>query len=311
MARDLGRLAPVAWLLIALGCGPTVRPPEPPSEPGSVTKQQDRGKLVPSTVGRQIMVGEMCPQGAGGRPAVTPLVMRGATWTDAQADLSNVVERGGVPRFVVFGVDGKHAGIFDTVGLTDVGLGQAVASGTYTGAAPCTSDAGNGQRSEEVLCTPATGGCGLAVGELSRPDEPPMDTTFTMGGACISGDALAVDIDGDGKMESFPLAGILDGVRSPAHEWTAAPTATAACKPTFQIYNLRLAPPPEPGKPANPKHVVTLHVLGVLDLDGDGRREVVVAFEFPTVRTIAVYSATASPQRLELAGEGTSFPHLN
>ena len=47
-----------------------------------MTKQVDKGKLTPSALGRQIMVGEMCPQGAGGRPAVTPLVMRGASWTD-------------------------------------------------------------------------------------------------------------------------------------------------------------------------------------------------------------------------------------
>jgi hypothetical protein len=276
-----------------------------------VTKQLDKGKVLPSAVGRQIMVGEMCPQGAGGRPAVTPLVMRGASWTDAAADLSYVVERGGVPRFVVFGTDGKNAGVFDTVGLTDVGLGQSVASGTYTGASPCTSDAGNGQRSEEVLCTPATGGCGLAVGELARPDEPPMSTKFTAGGACMSGDVLVVDIDGDGKVESFPLVNVLDGVRSPAHEWTATTAASAACKASFQVYNLRLAPPPEPGKAVNPKHIVTLHVMGVIDLDGDGRRELVLAFEFPTVRTIAVYSAVGQSQRLELVGEGTSFPHYN
>ncbi|HWU88235.1 MAG TPA: hypothetical protein VN253_13200, partial [Kofleriaceae bacterium] len=61
-------------------------------------------------VGRQVVVGEMCPQAAGGRPAVAPLVMRSGTWTDAAAELANAVERGSVPRFAVFGVDGKVAG---------------------------------------------------------------------------------------------------------------------------------------------------------------------------------------------------------
>ena len=51
-----------------------------------------------------------------------------------------------------------------------------------------------------------------------------------------------------------------------------------------------------------------MDVLGVADLDGDGRREVILALRFPTVRTIVVYAATESAQRLELAGENTSFP---
>ena len=50
-----------------------------------------------------------------------------------------------------------------------------------------------------------------------------------------------------------------------------------------------------------------MSVMGVLDLDGDGRVELVIALKFPSVRTIAIYSATGSPQRLELAGEGEAF----
>jgi hypothetical protein len=259
--------------------------------------------------GRQIVVGEMCPQGAAGRPAVAPLVMRTGTWTDAQAELANVVERGSVPRFVVFGVDGKVAGVFDTLGLTELGNRQQVASGTYVGGMPCTADAGKGQRTEDPRCAPATGGCGIAVGELARPDDPPPIPAFQTGGACLAGDALAVDIDGDGALEQVPLASVLDGVRSPAAEWSAAPAAPAgaACKPTFELYDVRLTPVAEPGKPIDPKHVVGLDVLGVIDLDGDGRRELVLALKFPTVRTIAVYTAPESARRLELAGEAQSF----
>ena len=51
------------------------------------------------------------------------------------------------------------------------------------------------------------------------------------------------------------------------------------------------------------------YLLGVVDLDGDGRKEIVLALRFPTVRTIVVYSATSSPQRLELVGEAQSFQH--
>ena len=51
-----------------------------------------------------------------------------------------------------------------------------------------------------------------------------------------------------------------------------------------------------------------LDVLGVVDLDGDGRRELVLALRFPTVRSIVVYSPVQSAQRLALVGESTSFP---
>lgn len=122
----------------------------------------------------------------------------------------------------------------------------------------------------------------------------------------MSGNELAVDIDGDGKIESFPISGALDGTRAPAAEWSASPTATATCKPTFQLYDLKLAPEPRPGKPAE-KGLVVIDVLGVIDLDADGRRELVLSMRFPTVRTIVVYTATSSPQRLELAGEATGF----
>jgi hypothetical protein len=253
------------------------------------------------------MIGEMCPQGAGGRPAVAPLVMRTVSWNDNATDVTNVVERGGVPRFAVFGVDGKIAGVFDTLGIADIGLQQSVASGTYVGASPCTSDAGKGARTEDPKCAPATGGCGIAIGELGRAEDPPPIANYPTGGACLSGDSIAMDIDGDGAVESFPLSGVLDGVRSPAAEWSAGPTVGAQCTPTFELYDIRLTPPPDPGKPLDPKHTVKLSVLGVVDVDSDGRREVVLSLEFPTVRTIVVYTSTGSPQRLELAGEGMPF----
>ncbi len=263
------------------------------------------------------MVGEMCPQGAGGRAAVAPLLMRSVGWTDAAADISATVERGSVPRFVVFGVDGKMAGVFDTMGVVDVGLPEQVASGTYAGAPPCTyatqaharPAAGEiATRAEDPKCGAATGGCGLAVGEITHPDEPASTPSWATSGSCVAGDQLIVDIDGDGKPEAFPLSGLLDGIRGPNAEWTASPNAVPDCTPQFQNYNVHLAAEPEAGKVVDPKATVELDVLGVVDLDGDGRYELVLALRFPTVRSIVVYSATASPQRLELAGEATSFP---
>jgi hypothetical protein len=312
MATDRLWRRGVAWACLSLaiglgsGCGPTVKPPMPPGEPGPVARTERTS--APVKGGRQVMIGEMCPTGVAGRPGLAPLVMRTAFWSDKAAEVQAVVERGGVPRFAVFGVDGKVAGIFESLGLTDVGLQQTVATGSYVGAAPCTADAGGGNRTEDPKCGVATRGCGIAVGELGRAEDPPPIPSYTTGGVCLSGDAIAVDIDGDGIVESFPLAGVLDGVRSPSQEWTAAPTAGAACKPAFELYDVRIAPPPEPGKSqVDPKHIITLAVLAVVDVDGDGRKELVMSFDFPTVRTIVVYTATGSPTRLELAGEGQPF----
>jgi hypothetical protein len=314
MAYDRGGLPRVAWLALFLvigACGPVVKPPSPPPEPGPI------GKVGPTPIrggGRQVMVGEMCPQGAAGRPAVAPLVMRSVQWTDNAGEVAAAVERGSVPRFVVLGVDGKLAGMFDTLGLVDIAPNQSVASGTYAGASPCTyaaaAKAGSGPvatRGEDPKCGQATGGCGLAIGELSHPDEPPETSTYATGGACLSGDELAVDIDGDGRLEQFPLATVLDGIRGPAAEWSAAPTANATCTPAFHLYDVKLVPEAEAGKPSDAKGTVVLDVLGVVDLDGDGRKELVLALKFPTVRSIVVYSAIESPLRLTLVGEAVSF----
>ena len=307
MAKDRGKLPRVAWVvaLVALeGCGPSVRPDKPFPEESVARRER---VPPPPRSGRQVLVGELCPQGAAGRPAVAPLLLRTTQWTDATTELTNAVERGSASRFVAFGVDGKIAGVFDTMGLAEISLGQSVAAGTYVGGPPCTSDAGQGQRAEDPRCGSATNGCGLAVAELARPDDPPETPAYQTGGACLSGDALAVDVDGDGVAEVFPLSGALDGIRGPAQEWPANPNLTASCPPKFVLYDVRLVPEAQAGKPPDPRAVVTLDLLGVIDLDGDGRKELVIALRFPTVRTIVVYSATSSPGRLELLGEAQSF----
>jgi hypothetical protein len=312
LALDRGLWPRVAWL-VTVACAPTMKGPEPPPEaaPGVVNK------LSPAPSGREVMVGEICPEGAGSSPAVAPLLVRNVGWSDNATDLGAVLERNSVPRFSVFGTDGKLAGAFDTMGVVDVGLPQMVASGSYAGASPCSfgapvkaqNDPGVIKtRTEDPKCMAATHGCGLAVGPITHGEEAVELPQYVTGGACISGDQLAVDIDGDGRIESFPLAGVLDGIRGPAQEWSASPTATAACTPSFALYDIKLVRAPEPKKPADPKATVTMDVLGVVDLDGDGRRELVIALRFPTTRSIVVYSASEMAQRLELAGESTSFP---
>ncbi|MBA3542202.1 MAG: hypothetical protein H0T79_21485 [Deltaproteobacteria bacterium] len=310
MELDRGPSPRVAWLsafaVALVGCGPTFNVAGPPPEPGPVAKTQLPPR--PTTNGRHVIVGEMCPQGAGGRPAVAPLVMRGVQWTDNPKEIGYTVERGSTPRFVVFGIDGKPAGVFDTIGLADIGLSQPIASGAYVGAGPCSADAGNAQRVDDPRCLATLGGCGIAVSELARPDDPPETPVLQTGTACLAGDTLAVDIDADGAFEAFPIGQVLDGIRGPTAEWTAAPAQAAPCTGSFQLYDVRLDRKPDAGKAADPKSTVMLDVLAVVDLDGDSRKELILALRFPTVRSIVVYSPLESAQRLELVGEGTSFP---
>lgn len=305
----------VAWSAAAFaisGCGPSFKAPPPPPEKPATIVNNSVGSATPS--GRRVVVGEMCPDGAAGRPAIAPLMMRTVGWIDTLAEVAAVVERGSVPRFTVYGVDGRPAGAFATLGVVEVGPRQPVASGTYAGAPPCSSaiaikptSGAVATRSPEPKCEAATHGCGIAVGALTNPGDPPAAPAFATGGACVSGGQLVVDIDGDGGPEAFALTGVLDGIRQPAAEWTAAPSASETCKPTFQLYDVQLVRAPDPGKSVDRKSTVALDVLGVVDLDGDGWRDLVLALKFSTVRTIVVYTPSATPQRLTLAGEATSF----
>lgn len=291
------------FLFLAAGCGPTVRPDGPASEP-TPTVRMERPPIK-TTNGRHVVIGELCPAAAAGRPAVLPLVMRNVTWTDKVEEIASIVEHGSTPRFVVIGATGKQAGVFDTVGLEDGAPGTPpIANGTYVGAAPCVGADG---KTEDPACARATGGCGLALGEIARSSDDPPDTPkFQLADFCVANNALVVDIDGDGAPETFAIDEVLDGIHSPTAEWTASAKPGAACsagKP--QLYDAPVAITGKDAKP-DPRAGVLVSVLAVTDLDGDGRKEVVLLVQFPTVRSLVVYSPLDMAQRLELVGEGAA-----
>jgi hypothetical protein len=127
---------------------------------------------------------------------------------------------------------------------------------------------------------------------------------LSVGGACLSGESLTVDIDGDGAAESFPLGGFIDAVRAPAEEVLAAPVVGVACDPSFALYDHVIVPPPEDPEAADdPRYHVTVDIVAVADLDGDGRHEVAVSYRYAQGRTLALYSAIAQAGRLERVGE--------
>jgi hypothetical protein len=249
----------------------------------------------------------MCLEGAGGRPGVAPLLVHGIGWSSDADDVEAALQRS-VRAFAVLGLDGTRAGVFEVLGAADVGLPSEVAIGSYSGRSPCAPYSEDGGAKADETCVKATGACGLAIGSIDdaggKDDVPDLD----VGTACLSGDSLLIDVDGDGATESFPLATFIDTVRAPAEEVLAAPVVGPSCKASFALYDLTIIPEPEdPKAPDDPRYHVVIDIDGVVDLDGDGRREVIVSFRYEEGRTLVIYSALQQAGRLELVGEAVPW----
>lgn len=287
MRLDLATLATVAS---AIACRPSFQPEPPGAEPTPVMETHRPG----SQAGRGAVLAELCLDGADGRPALAPLVMRAVSWSTDRDELEAALARGQASVFAVASFDGKRAGRFSVLGAAD---GGAVALGSYAGGPPC-APGGVVDAVADRACLAARRGCGVALaplaaagGLLDEEREPP---ELVVGGACVAGAELAVDIDGDGVLERFPLAGFLDSGRAPEAEVSAANGGAATCAPRFASYGVAL-----PGDGVK----VEADVLAVLDVDGDGWRELVLGLRYPDRKTVAIYSATESVARLTLVGE--------
>lgn len=287
------------------GCPRSQAPEGPGTEP---TPAQVDHRRPSSSGGQSALLGELCPGGAGGRPGIAPLVARTVSWTSAPDELAAPLNRGQAGAFAVLGLDGRRVGAFTAIGVSDVAGDASVAIGSYAGGSPCARPVAAGTApTDDAACLAATAGCGLALAMLTSGGpaaalDPPDVAT---GGACVSGDGVAIDIDGDGTAEVFPLIGFLDGSRAPADELAAASAVATPCAPSFTRYGLAVA---VEAAVDDPRHKVTLDILGVLDIDGDGRQEVVVGLRYAERRTIAVYSAQDSAARLGLLGEVEPWP---
>lgn len=299
----LAGLIPLVAVLAA--CGPRVQPAGPgPGPAGGETKPAPAPARAQPAVRppvREVLIGEMCPRSADGRPAVKPLFMRGVGWSDAAEDVSTPIERRAAQQFSVLAWDGRRAGVFSVAGIADVGE-ETAAVGAYAGNSPCARPRDAGDAGYHPDCVTAQNHCGLAVALLERggADEQPFEEdadplSLPAAGACVAKGMLLVDIDGDGSEEAFTAEEFVNPVRAPAEEVLAVPRGSETCAPTFAIHH---AVPP-----SDPKHWRGLDVAGVLDLDGDGRRELILIYQYATRRTWAIYSATSTAGRLDLVGE--------
>lgn len=290
-------------------CGGRINPPPGPGEQpnsGGVTLRHRTRAQRPAV--REILLGEMCPKVAAGRPAVIPVFVRRVSWNHNAAELVRPLERRSARQFSVLAWNGARAGLFNVAGLARVGLDRSVAVGAYAGSSPCILGKLGGQRQTEPMCVAAQEHCGLAIAALekgsgwgARPfEEDPDPKDWKVSGACVAAGKLIVDIDNDGEPEAFPVNQFLDPARLPAEEVIAVPRGGVKCTPTFASRNVL--------PPADPRHWRGLDVLGVLDLDGDGRNELVMSYHYADRRTWAVYSATSTTMRLDLMGESMPFP---
>lgn len=294
-----------ALAVLVCACGPRVAPAGPGAEPEleQPVAEMPARQRTPAT--RQVVVGEMCPDVAAGRPAVMPLIVRKVGWTSEPDAVTAPVERAEARQFSVLGWDGRRAGVFTVVGLSTLGPDQQAAVGGYAGASPCSGPPGaDGQREVYEVCVAAQQHCGLAVAEI-EPEartlgEAADPLELAAAGACVSEDKLLFDVDGDGRPEAYDLASFVDQVRAPTSEVTEVARGEASCQPRFAISQAL--------PPADPRHFRGMDVVGVLDLDADGRSELVLSYQYSDRRTWAVYSALDTPARLELVGEAMTWP---
>lgn len=298
------------WIggLVALAaCGPAVRADGPAAhDEGPARRPVTRAAAQV----RGVLVGEMCPTAAAGRPGIAPLFTHDLDWSDDPDEAGEPLARGAVRQFDVLGQSGARAGIFTVMGAADAGLATDVAIGSYSGGSAC-AIAGSDPPKDDPACVAAQHDCGLAIAPVvpgrdaySELVDLPAAVTGTV---CVAGDAIAVDIDGDGAVETYGLAQFLDPVRAPAEEITASPATVAPCKGRFAWFDARVDSGADPGAAPDPRYAIAIDVVGVVDLDGDGRRELIVAFRSPDHRSLVIYSATSTAARLERVGEAVPW----
>lgn len=308
MATDSIRIAAlVAGCAGMLACGPRFDPKSPDKGPreaeGQVSPLPKRAGGKPPV--REVLLGEMCPKAAADRPAVKPIIVRHVIWEDSDEAVVRPIESRTARQFSILGWDGRRVGLFTAAGAAQALDQGTVATGSYAGGSPCQPPVKSADDIRfDPECVASLDHCGLAIALLepsagldAKPyEEDPDAATFELSGACAVDGKLLVDIDDDGTTEAFVLTDFVDAFRGPSDEVISVDKPTGTCKPQFATHG---AVPK-----GDPRDWLGLDILGVLDLDGDGRPEIVAGYNYPDRRTWAVYTARSSSGRLDLVGEG-------
>ncbi len=282
-------------VLALLACGNPLLPAEKPTNTAHAAIKGPEVASVPPAVenGQSVLLGWFCPEAGAGRPAIRPLFARDPKWDSDPSPLNKAIASRRVKRFTVLAWQGHAAGSMSVVGAAQDATGT-MAMGAYVGASVCQPKSVRAESEipdEDPVCRALSEGCSLALGELeaaggfhSRPyEEDPERLELFRGGACEDSDVLLLDTDGDGKVERFSISDLKGEGRAPV-ELPLAPLASESCQANFAASVVGHA---------------DLVRMAVLDVDGDGRIEVLYrrnSSEF------LLYGAPKSPARLELLG---------
>lgn len=265
----------------------TVKTPTKAESPQKEGKADLVNKPRKEVTVKPLLLGWYCPEMAMGRPGVRPLWTNNGQWSDDSEELSSTIASRSVKRLSVLRWSGGLAGWFSVAGLATLS-GQALAIGSYQGTSTCNAAAVGKASQLDPVCVKETSECGLAIGYIepssgfeSRPyEEDPDSTSIAYGSGCEVGNVLVVDTDGDGATEKFLLDDLSSEEEAPVE--LPASSTPDTCTPSF-------------GSVINDKLVR----LATLDIDGDGRMEILFrrgAEEF------LLYGAPNHPARLELLG---------
>ena len=321
MAIDRGQRAALPGSCsdrVPCGCGPTVQPAC--AAPGAGPRRTECRRRASRHAAAARSWSARCARKApaGGRPSRRCDAHVG--WTDTPTDVSargrarqrpavrRVRHRRQARRRV------RHARASSTSGCA-----QQVAAGTYAGASPCTVGARDAKPKAGEIATRAEDAevrrrDRAAAGSRSARSRVPTirrrrRRSRPAARACRATCSRSISM-ATAAIESFPLAGMLDGMRGPAARMDARrrPRPRRARRRSAVRHQARCAEA-EPGKPVDPKSIVTAR-------RARRRRS---RWRWPqgararaaSSRPCGRSSSTprpAQPQRLELAGEATSFP---
>ncbi len=260
-----------------------LRSPAPLVRPVPPSPSSDR---LGDGVARYV-VGEFCVHESLPQPQLFPLFARDDRgWTDEISAVRDPVATL-AQRFNVLGFDGERRGEMVTEPGVPPASGQGF-SGAYHGAGdlgPCNYVRPDGRRVLLAACGDA-GGCGIAVALADQPKPP----SILPASVCVTNGVLTGDLDGDGAPEAFSFEALRGNASAEGHPLEGAQCAN----PRFAWYRQRVGG-------------ALFDVLGVADLDGDGRVELMVAYYSKGgPRTVVLYSLAAPPAlRLDRVAEST------
>jgi len=216
---------------------------------------------------RAFAVARVCPDG---RPEARLFAarLRGG-WTAKRGELSQVIRSARLARLATFAWGGKRGGSFTVGGSTGA---TPTAIGGFAGRRPCDPPL-LGPAEVDPTCRAVLGACGVGVGWVDPPDLDSVPDPV-LGEACALDGRLIVDLDRDGTPEAFPLAALA----AEDAEVTGGPRQGACAKPSFA------------GRLGH-----GLDLLAVVDLDEDGRLEVLLQSRSRWL----LYAAKQSASRLD------------